>query len=523
MIRGMHRHARAALLAAVLAVAPAVAPAQGFDPAKVDWEKLAKIPMQDFFIRQFNDKCGSCHGEDLRGTTLGPALVGVPLRGGDAVADIAASIARGSPDKGMPAWAGTLPETQVYNLALYVAEQRQGTTILDKRANIELRLPEGPVVTERASFRVEPVATGLDPLPFAIAPLPDGRLLLTERTRGLSIIQPDGARAPIEGTPPVYADLGSFLGQVVGFGWMLDVALDPDYRRNGWIYLHHTDRCSDCNDLSRKARRPVSMNRIVRGRLAGNRWVDEQVLWTADIASYTDTTDLAAAGRLAFDDRGYLYFTVGMKAALDWQGVQDLSLPYGKIHRIHADGRIPADNPFVGVAGALPSIWSYGHRSAQGLAFDRKTRTLWSTEMGPRGGDELNRIARGANYGWPVFTSGINYDGRPVNGAQLLKSSLRPEDTVFPVLDLTPAQGISNLVVYRGRAFRGWRGSLLVGTLRATDLLRVEVGRDGAVRTEVLLKDIARVRDVAEGSRGEVYVLLENAAGSQVVRLVPAR
>jgi glucose/arabinose dehydrogenase len=511
---------RAVLLSCLL---PVWASGQGFDPAKVDWEKLSKIPMQDFFIKQFNDKCGSCHGEDLRGTTLGPALVGVPLKGGETVQQLARSIAAGAVDKGMPAWSETLPEQQIYNLALYVSEQRQGTTILDKRANIELRIPDGVVRTERAAFRVETVARGLDPLPFAIEPLPDGRILLSERTQGLSIIGRDGSKTLVEGTPPVYGDLGSFLGQVVGFGWMLDVALHPDYKKNGWIYLHHTDRCTDCNELSRKAKRPVSMNRLVRGRIRDNRWVDEEVLWTADIATYTDTTDLAAGGRIAFDDKGYVYFSVGMKAALDWQGVQDLTLPYGKVHRLHDDGRIPADNPFVATPGAVKSTWTYGHRSTQGLAFDPRTRALWATEMGPRGGDELNRLVAGGNYGWPIFTSGINYDGRPVNGAKLTGIALKPEETIFPVVDLTPAQGISSLIAYRGREFRGWKESLLVGTLRATDLLRMEV-RDGqVVHTEPLLADIARVRDIAQGPKGELYVLLENAAGSQIVRLKAAR
>jgi aldose sugar dehydrogenase len=502
------------------------AAAQGFDPAKVDWEKLSKIPMQDFFIKKFNDSCASCHGEDLRGTTLGTPLVGNTLRHGASVQEIAASIATGFPDAGMPKWSETLDETQIWNLALYVAEQRQGTTILDKRDKIAFRLPAGVIETEKASFRVETVATGIAAMPFAMAPLPDGRILVTERLKGLRVLSRDGRlSAPVTGTPPVYADIGMFLGQVNGLGWMLDVALHPNYRRNGWIYLQHTDRCTDCNAQSRKTRKPVSLNRLIRGRLKaegdGYRWVDQQVLWQGDAEAYTDTSDLAAGGRIAFDGKGHVYFTVGMKAALDIMGVQDLKLPYGKVHRLHDDGRVPRDNPFVGVAGAVPSIWTYGHRSLQGLHFDRATRQLWSTEMGPRGGDELNLLGSGGNYGWPVFTNGINYDGRPVDGAKKLGITLAAKDTVFPVLDLTPAQGISDLLVYRGKEFPQWKGSLLIGTLRATDLLRVEVADGRVVHTEVLLKDLARFRDVALGARGELYLLIENAAGSQILRLSP--
>jgi glucose/arabinose dehydrogenase len=496
--------------------------AQGFDPAKVDWEKLSKIPMTDSFIRQFNDQCGACHGEDLRGTSLGKPLAGVDLVHGSSVKDIARSIASGFPDKGMPAWSGTLKESQIWNLALYVAEQRQGTTILDKRAGIPLTIPTSPVASELQTFRIETVAEGLDPMPFSIALLPDGRILLSERMRGLSIIGRDGKKsAPITGTPPVYADSTVFLGQVQGLGWMLDVALHPDYQKNGWIYLHHTDRCSDCNDLSRRSHRPVSMNRLIRGRIRDGAWVDQEILWQADIESYTDTSDLAAGGRLAFDDTGHVYFSVGMKAPLDYMGIQDLTLPYGKIHRVQDDGRIPPDNPFVNKPGALKSIWTYGHRSVQGLEFNTQTRDVWSTEMGPRGGDELNRLLPGRNYGWPLFTNGVNYDGRPVDVAKALKITLDAKDVEFPVVDMTPSQAISSFVFYRGNAFPKWQNNIIVGTLRATDLLRMEVVDNRVLHTETLLKDLARFRDIEVGPQGEIYILLENAAGSRIIRLVP--
>jgi len=510
------------LAALTLGLAGTASNAQGFDPAKVDWEALSKIPMKDLFIRQFNDQCAACHGEDLRGTPLGTPLVGRPLNHGDTVPDIARSIAGGFPDRGMPAWSETLDESRIWNLALYVAEQRQGTTILDKRADIPLALPAGTVRTGRASFRVELVADGLDPMPFAIAPLPDGRILLSERMRGLRIIGTDGSVSPpIRGTPPVYADSTVFLGQVMGLGWLLDVALHPDYQKNGWIYLHHTDRCSDCNAQSRRSKRPVSMNRLIRGRIRDGAWVDQEVLWQADPETYTDTSDLAAGGRIAFDGRGHVFFSVGMKAALDFMGIQDLALPYGKIHRLQDDGRIPADNPFVCRPGALPSIWTYGHRSPQGLEWNTRTREAWSTEMGPRGGDELNRLKPGRNYGWPLFTSGVNYDGRPVDVGKALGITLDRADVEFPVLDLTPSPAISGFVFYEGRDFPRWRGDVIVGTLRATDLLRLEIEDDRVVHTEVLLKDLARFRDVAVGPKGQLYVLLENAAGSKVIRLVP--
>jgi glucose/arabinose dehydrogenase len=496
--------------------------AQGFDPSKVDWEALSKIPMRDGFIKQFNDKCAVCHGEDLRGAPLGTPLVGIDLRYGDSVKEIAKAIAGGFPEAGMPAWSETLNDTEIWNLALYVAEQRQGTTILDKRADIPLAIPEGTIASERHAFRIEQVADGLDPMPFSIEPLPDGRMLLSERMRGLSIISKDGRKSePIRGTPPVFDDSGIFLGQVMGLGWMLDVAIHPQFQENGWIYIHHTDRCSDCNELSRRAQRPVSMNRLIRGRIKDGAWIDEEIIWQADLETYTNTSDLAAGGRISFDNANHVYISVGMKAPFDFMGIQDLSLPYGKIHRVHDDGRIPTENPFFDRSDALKTIWTYGHRSVQGLEFNVQTGELWNTEMGPRGGDELNRLVPGGNYGWPVFTSGVNYDGRPVNVAGKLGIELAPNDTEFPVVDMTPSPAISSFVFYAGSEFPNWHNNIIVGTLRATDLLRMEVVNNEVVHTETLLEDLARFRDIETGPAGELYVLLEHATGSRIIRLVP--
>jgi len=506
-----------------LLFAPQASHAQRQDPfAGMDMEALSKIKMVDGFIKRFNDNCGSCHGEDLRGTSLGTPLVGVELRHGDSVPEIAKSIADGFPENDMPAWSETMRESDIWNLALYIAEQRQGTTILDKRDDIPLEIPSGTIQTEKHSFRIEQIAQGLDKMPFSMAPLPDGRILLSERMRGLSIISQDGEKSgPVAGTPAVYDDSGSFFGQVQGNGWMLDVALHPDYPENGWIYIHHTDRCSDCNELSRSSKKPVSMNRLIRGRIKDGAWIDEEVIWEADIDAYTTTSDLAAGGRIAFDDKGYVYMSLGMKDSFDFMGVQDLDLPFGKMIRVHDDGRVPDDNPFVNTEGALPSIWTYGHRSSQGLEFNPLTGELWNTEMGPRGGDELNRLIAGANYGWPVFTSGVNYDGRPVDVAKGLGLDLTEEEAEFPVLDLTPSPALSSFIFYTSPEFPEWNGNILLGTLRATDLWRLEIKDNQVVHKEVLLEDLARFRDIEMGPNGELYILLEHASGSQIIRLVP--
>ncbi len=500
---------------------PALAQPAGL-PDEIDFEALSKMPIFDPFVNMYNTECAVCHGEDLQGAPLGTPLVGIELRHGDTVKEIAKSIADGFPRTGMPGWSETKNQDQIWNLALYVAEQRQGTTILDKRNDIPLEIPAGVIESERHAFIIKTIATGLDPMPFSIAPLPDGSFLLSERMRGMTIISKDGAQSePVSGTPPVYDDSGVMFGQVMGVGWMLDVAPHPDYENNGWVYIHYTDRCSECNEASRVSQGPVSMNKLIRGRIRDGAWIDEETIWEADIETYSSTSDLAAGGRIAFDDEGYVYISLGIKGTYDFMGTQDLDLPYGKILRVHDDGKIPDDNPFVDVPDALPSIWTYGHRSQQGLEFNNRTGDLWSTEMGPRGGDELNRLVPGSNYGWPIFTSGVNYDGRPVDVADELGIELDPEDVEFPVVDYVPSPALSSFIFYQGMEFPKWNNNILLGTLRATDLFRMEVMDNKIVHTEMLLEDLARFRDIEQGPDGALYILLEHGTGGQIIRLLP--
>jgi glucose/arabinose dehydrogenase len=300
------------------------------------------------------------------------------------------------------------------------------------------------------------------------------------------------------------------------------VATHPDYQENGWVYLYFGDRCSDCNELSRSAGRPVSMNKLVRGRIVDGNWVDEEVIWQTDIKFYGTTPDIGAGGRLAFDDEGYVFFSVGIKGFDNHSGIQDLGTPWGKIHRIRDDGRLPEDNPFVEVAGALPSIWTYGHRSPQGLEFRRETNELWGTEMGPRGGDEINRLLPGHNYGWPLYSKGVNYDGSPVAYGKKLGIEFELGEIDQPVVDLSPSPAVSSFIFYSGAAFPEWRNDLIVGSLKARSLFRMEIRDNKVVHTETLLSDLARFRDIEAGPNGEIYLLLEHNSGGRIVRLIPA-
>jgi glucose/arabinose dehydrogenase len=471
---------------------------------------------QDPFAARFDESCSVCHGEELEGTPQGTPLVGVQLIHGDSVAEISQSIAEGFPQRGMPAWSDTLTASQIQSLAIYISERRVDRRFTDFKVDTPLTIPQGTLESELHDFRIEVVATDLDPLPYSIAPLPDGRIL------GLSIISADGEQSElIEGTPETYGYGIEILSLEYGIGWMMDVAIHPDYEQNGWIYLHFGDLCSDCSEEQRDSLIPRTMNRLVRGRILDGAWVDEEVIWRAAPETYSSTPDIAAGGRTAVDDEGYVFISVGIKGSSNHMGIQDLSLPYGKIHRVHDDGRIPSDNPFVDVPGALKSIWTYGHRSPQGLEFDQKTRQLWGTEMGPRGGDEVNLLLPGRNYGWPLYSKGVDYDGTPVEYGKDLDIEFDLDDIEQPVVDLTPSPAVSSFIIYGGNAFPDWQDDLIVGTLKATELYRIALDDGKFVQMEILLEDLARIRDVEAGHDGAIYLLLEHASGGRIVRLVP--
>jgi glucose/arabinose dehydrogenase len=471
----------------------------------------------------YQEHCSVCHGAALEGASQGTPLVGMALKHGDTVDALGQSIASGFAATGMPGWSATLDADTIRRLAIFIAEQRASLSYADFKVAAPPAIPTGPVASEEHAFRVETVAEGIDPLPYSIALLPDGRILVTEKTQGLRIVSPDGELSElIRGTPQTFDDGFQVPGilLVYGQGYLLDVALHPDYARNGWIYLSYTERCSGCNSASAGGV-SVSMVALARGRIEDGAWVDAETLWKADMERYTAMPDMAAGGRIAFDDDGHVFLTIGIKGGSETAGVQDLSQPYGKILRLNDDGSIPEDNPFVGQGNALASIWTYGHRSPQGLEFDPRTDRLWGTEMGQRGGDEVNLIERGNNYGWPLISKGMQYDGRPVAFGAELGIDFDPADLEQPLVDLTPAPAVSSLVVYDGAAFPEWRGNLLVGTLKATELYRMVVDGDGVTNRETLLSGLGRIRDVETDADGLVYLLLEHDAGGRIVRLVP--
>ena len=476
------------------------------------------------FDSVYLEHCAVCHGDMLQGSAQGPALAGVELKGGSSVSELIASISAGVPARGMPAWKKILSEQHIQNVAIYIAEQRENLTYKDFMGKADLTIPEGILESNLHSFEIELVAEGIDPNVFSIEPIPDGRLFVTERRLGLSILETGKETVRVKGLPKIYSDVlvGGLIG--AGNGQLLEVKLHPDYKNNGWIYLSIGDRCGDCNERSKESGMDVSMFQIVRGRLDGDRWVDQELIWSTDKEHYTSSPESGAGGRLEFDDQGHIFLTIGElnSPGLAEAGIQDLDIPYGKIFRVRGGGEIPSDNPFVENESALPSLWTYGHRNPQGLAWDDRRKVLWSTEHGPRGGDEINLIKPGQNYGWPLVSNGSYYDGTKVDFGPVLGIEFDPDDLTYPEVDFTPSPAISSLVVYEGESFPDWQGDLIVATLKAEKLMRVRPLASGEYETETLINKIARIRDVEQANDGGILLLLEHISGAVVVKLRPA-
>jgi glucose/arabinose dehydrogenase len=240
---------------------------------------------------------------------------------GESISELNKSIAVGMPDNGMPAYSDVLSADEINNLSIYISEKRSGFDYLDYKVATPYTVAEGIIKTELHDFRLETVIDDLDPLPYSLELLPDGRILVVEKLRGLRIISREGKKSElIKNTPKVYGETfeGPFALQH-GVGWLLGVAIHPEYAENGWIYLSYGARCEDCNASSREAKRPVSMVALVRGRIKDGEWIDQEFIFQPDVNSYGLFTDLTAGGRICFDRKGHVFLSIGMKG--DNQGV----------------------------------------------------------------------------------------------------------------------------------------------------------------------------------------------------------
>ena len=430
--------------------------------------------------------CAVCHGDDFRGGAAGSLLIDKweSIEQNDEA--LAEYIRDGNVEQGMPAYGDVMTAREIRSLVVYLNEIRS-----DAVTNVEQKPLSEDLEMEAGDYRfvVEPVVDGLE-IPWALAFNSAGKGLVTERPGRLRWLEDGDLSDPIEGVPEAL-----HLGQ----GGMMDVAFHPDYDENGWVYLVFTAGIDGERGLTS----------VVRGRIDGLEWKDEELIYRADDEHFT-TGRVHFGSRVVFRD-GYLWFPIGDRGMMNW--AQDTSKPQGNIHRLHDDGRIPDDNPFANGGDGLPTIWSWGHRNPQGLAFHPATGELWSAEHGPRGGDEVNLIQKGGNYGWPLVTHGINYNGTPIT------EHVSKPGMVDPVRQWTPSISICAINFYTGDDFPSWTNHMFVTGLRSQELWRLSLDDGKVVDEEIVLKGLGRIRDVTMGQDGLLYLVLNSP--DSIVRLRP--
>lgn len=438
----------------------------------------------------FTQTCAPCHGPELQGG-IAQSLVDGIWQYGDNKTNMMRHIKNGITQVGMPAFGDVLSGDQIKSLVNFISEAAE------EAGAVKPPLPTH-IQTQQYEIDIHVYAEGLE-TPWAIDFLDEFTALITERPGNLRIVKYGLLDPkPIKGIPKVLTR---------GQGGLMDVAINPDYSENGWIYLSYSHGIPSTVDNS-----VLGMTRIVRGKINGHTWTDEEILFTAKKEHYI-ASRVHFGSRIVFDKAGYLYFSIGERGQPD--DAQDLGLPNGKIHRIHPDGSIPEDNPFVNQAGAYPSIYSYGHRNPQGLAIHPETDLLWATEHGPMGGDELNLPKIGLNYGWPRVSYGLNYDG------SIVSDKVRDEGFEEPIYYWRPSIATCGLDFYQGDAFSKWQNQLLVGALVYEEIQLLTVTAERVMHSEVILKNAGRVRDIATGPDGFIYVVLNNP--HIVIRLRPTR
>ena len=357
----------------------------------------------------------------------------------------------------------------------------------------------------RSAFHDYRVVTVVDALvqPWSIAFLPGGDALITERPGRLRILR-QGKLLPqaVEGVPAVFHS---------GQGGLLEVMLHPNFATNRLLYLSYSKPGAADNE---------SRTALIRGRFENDRLTQVEEIFDAVSKGRGHYS-----GKIAFDRNGYLFLTLGDRQVppegnLETHPAQDLSNHHGKIVRLHDDGRVPADNPFVNRAGVRPEIWSYGHRNLQGLAIHPETGDVWADEHGPQGGDELNLIQPGRNYGWPVIGFGVNY-----TTGLAIHSGTHRQGMEQPVRVWVPSIGISGMMIYTGDRFPQWRGNFFVGGMVGQRLSRLTLDGQRVVSEETLVQQRGRIRDIRQGPDGFIYLVTDDREGkaTPILRIEPVQ
>ena len=350
--------------------------------------------------------------------------------------------------------------------------------------------------TKKETFRVETFIEGFD-IPWGMVFLPNQNLIVSDRNGSLWLVDyKEKSKNQISGVPNV---------RYKGQGGLLDVEIHPEFINNNYIYIGFTDYLN-----SKKNRTFTS---IIRARLKNISLTDQKIIYKADDTFYDNST-IHYGTRIVFDDKGFLYFSIGDRGKRNQ--AQLLEYPNGKIHRLNADGSIPSDNPFFENNNAIKSIWTYGNRNPQGLAMHPASSILFETEHGPRGGDELNILSSGKNYGWPEITYGKNYSGTTIT------KYTHKEGMEQPVIHWTPSIAVCGIDFYDGELFNNWKNNLLVSSLKFERLYRLEIDDDDKViDQEIIYEAGSRIRDVQTGPEGFIYIALEDPG--RIVRFIPIK
>ncbi len=453
----------------------------------ISWTNPAKKPLVDEPTEKiYTQYCASCHGEKVE------AFVDRKWKHGNTKAELIASITNGYSDMGMPTWKETLSKKDIEKLADLIVENLAGVEQY-KFAN----KPSSNVFSsEGMTVSLDTIATGFES-PWGFAQLPNRDYLISDRSGTLYYVDQKRNKTAIQGTPEVMAK---------GQGGLLDVALHPQYEQNGWVYLSYSKFKKDGALI-------LTSTGIVRGKIKNNMWVESQDIFES--LPYTKTFHHFGS-RIAFDKKGYLFFSVGERG-MEKEFPQFTDNDNGKIHRLNDDGTVPKDNPFVGKDPAKfhPSIYSYGQRNPQGLTLNPFTGAIWETEHGPRGGDEINIIQPGRNYGWPVISYGINYDGKPITNIS------KKEGMEQPISYFIPSIAPSGLTFVNSDKYPAWKGNLMIGSLRFNYLNRCVIKDNKVVSQEKVLVNLGRMRNVELGADGYLYVGTENPG--MVFRLMPKK
>lgn len=435
----------------------------------------------------YKQYCVECHGARLEGNTA-TALIKENWLYGRTPKYLKRSIEHGIPNTTMIAWSTLLNEDQIDTLVDYIIKAQE------LPPEQSLALPD-LIETEHYTLKTEIlVSEGID-TPWGIEFVDDHRALLTEKPGRLRWLVDGKIDAqPIEGLPKVYPK-----------GGLMDVALDPEYTSNGWVYL----ACAHSIDED-SVKEPRALTRIIRGRIDEYQWIDQEILFQVPEERYHSGGN-RWGGRLIFDKEGYLIFSIGDMAKGDYS--QDPKWSNGKTFRIYPDGRIPEDNPFKHQEDAIGAIYTLGNRNAQGFAFHPVTNELWATDHGPMGGDELNVLEQGKNYGWPVITYGKDYDGSTVSNLT------HKEGMEQPIYQWTPSIAVCPIEFSTSPLFPAWENDLFLGALAYEEMRRLHIENKSVVSQEMILKGYGRIRDVKFGPDGHLYLLINKP--DQVVRLSP--